>query len=305
MRATALELAWRSPDADQPNPKTANKWRDVSKTFKGGFRKDSAGHSSFKSQAQCEAVLDLDQAGNLKINADGTNAVVPESPSAAVPYPVAGRRVPATLLDGPKRAWSWQGVDASRPAIPTLVVEWQPPIVNPDGTELILGGNGTLKLETLSVADRTISPPSPDNAPAGEVLRLPTFRVQGANPPAANIGEIRDAAIRDVMRANASAGQVRMLNAAVWRWLASELITGESGGKHFDTGVDRKCYTKKVPYKCYGVQKGMPRFGPPSGFGLGQHDPPLSLDDLWSFYAHLRGGVEFLIMKKGGAPTAT
>jgi hypothetical protein len=45
----------------------------------------------------------------------------------------------------------------------------------------------------------------------------------------------------------------------------------------------------------------MPTFGPPSGFGLGQHDPPLSLDDLWSFYANIREGMKFLIMTKGGA----
>jgi hypothetical protein len=55
-----------------------------------------------------------------------------------------------------------------------------------------------------------------------------------------------------------------------------------------------------APYQCHGVQAGMPRFGAPSGFGLIQHDPPLGLDDLWSFYANVRQGMKFLIMTKGG-----
>jgi hypothetical protein len=124
--------------------------------------------------------------------------------------------------------------------------------------------------------------------------------VKGANP-AGGVDYIKDAAIRDVLHANPNAGQVQMLDAAVWRWLADRLISHESGGNHFDTSIFRQTYRKTLPYQCHGHQAGMPTFGPPSGFGLGQHDPPLSLDDLWSFYANIREGMKFLIMTKGGA----
>jgi hypothetical protein len=305
--AFAIELAWRSPDADLPNPKTENKYRDVDKTFRGAFRKDSDGDPSFESQTLCEATLDIDVSGKLKIGDDGASAVVSETPYAATPYPIDGRRIAATLLDGASRAWGWQGGNVS---IPALVVEWQPPIATPEGYELILGGNGTLKLEKLVVDDQAILPPkppeedddddSPDSTADAAVMSLPTFRVKGTNPPADAIEKIRDAAIHDVMRANPNAGQVRMLNAEVWRWLAARLVAHESGGKHFDTSTGRVPYRKMAPYQCHGVQAGMPRFGAPSGFGLIQHDPPLGLDDLWSFYANVRQGMKFLIMTKGG-----
>jgi hypothetical protein len=294
----AMQLAWRSPDADLPNPKTTNPYCDVSKTFQGGFRQGSDDTLSFESQTLSEATLDTDVAGKLKIGDDGTSSVVSATPYAAVPYPVEGRRTPATVLDGAKRSWGWRGTDAS---IPALVIEWQPPVATPEGFELILGGNGTLKLEKLSVDEREISPPKTEGSADVDLPSLPVFRVKGANPASSAIEEIRDAAIRDVMAANSGAAQVRMLGIPVWRAICARILKGESRGMHFGDKVDPAVYRGKTPYQCHGLQAGMPSFGAPSGFGLGQHDPPRSLEDMWSFYENMRVGVKIMIVDKGGS----
>jgi hypothetical protein len=44
----------------------------------------------------------------------------------------------------------------------------------------------------------------------------------------------------------------------------------------------------------------MPKFGAPAGHGLGQHDPPRSVQDMWNFYEHIRVGIEELIVTHYG-----
>jgi hypothetical protein len=46
----------------------------------------------------------------------------------------------------------------------------------------------------------------------------------------------------------------------------------------------------------------MPNFGGPAGYGLAQHDPPRTRQELWDFYEHIRVGMEILILTDFGLP---
>jgi hypothetical protein len=74
----------------------------------------------------------------------------------------------------------------------------------------------------------------------------------------------------------------------------------ESGGEQFSTGVHRAPFRERTPFQCHGLQSGMPKFGAPAGYGIGQHDPPRSVQDMWNFYEHLRLGIEELIVTRYG-----
>jgi hypothetical protein len=290
-------------------------------TFKGTFRgkrpaqaADAAatGPSAspptvkYDSGAMVPGTIDIEDDGNLKVSSSGASAVEVDPPYAAAPYPLAGRRVPGLWLDQRLRSWGWT---TDGPAIPTLVLEWQPPVVTVERSgfaEIMLGGDGKLEVGQLTFAGKSVvrpsaAPTTPSSAPAGPLLALPTFRVKGDNPAEASAVEsLVDAAVQDVMAAHPNDGPVQMLSAEAWKKLARNLMFHESGGQHFSTGVIRAPFRERTPFQCHGLQSGMPKFGAPAGYGLGQHDPPRSLQDMWNFYEHVRLGIEMLITKEFG-----
>jgi hypothetical protein len=322
----ALTLSWRGPDADLPGPPKKNgaqrnDYASVSMTFKGTFRgkkpaqpadgTETAPPASsptvkYDSGAMVLGMIDIEDDGHLKVSAKGASTVEVDPPYAAAPYPLSGRRVPGLWLDQRLRSWGWT---TDGPAVPTLVIEWQPPIVTAERsgfTEIMLGGDGMLEVAQLTFAGNSVvrpssAPTSPSSTAPGSLLALPIFRVKGDNPAEASaIESLVDAAVQDVMAAHPNDRPVQMLSAEVWKKLARNLMFHESGGQHFSTGVSRAPFRERTPFQCHGIQSGMPKFGAPAGYGLGQHDPPRSLQDMWNFYEHVRLGIEMLITKEFG-----
>jgi len=322
----ALTLSWRGPDDDLPGPPrkgggARNRYSKISMTFKGAFRgKKSAqqgvGNATsapasaptveYDASAMVLGTIDIEDDGNLKVSKDGTSTVEIDPPYAAAPYPVSGRRIPTLWLDQRLRTWGWT---TDGPVVPTLVLEWQPPIVEAKQkglTEVMLGGDGKLEVAQMSFAGKAVARPSansspPSDTPAGPLLALPTFRVKGDNPANGDaVDGLIDAAIRDVMAAHPNDGPVQMLSAAVWKHLVGRLMLHESAREHFSPQIERSVYRRTAPFQCYGIQSGMPKFGAPAGYGIGQHDPPRSLQDMWNFYEHIRLGIEELIATQYG-----
>ena len=317
-----LTLSWRGPDDDLPGPAkkgggARNPYSSVSMSFKGTFRGPStaqqgssavpAGPASpkvkYDAGATVVGTIDIEDDGSLKVSKDGASTVAVKPPYAAAPYPAPGRRVPALWLGQRMRSWGWT---ADGPVVPSLVLEWQPPIVTADRNgfaEIMLGGDGKLEVANLTFAGKPVLRPSADSASpaASPLLALPKFRVKGDNPAEASAVEnLVDAAVEEVMAAHPNDGPVQMLSAAVWKKLARNLMFHESGGQHFSTSVSRAPFRERTPFQCHGLQSGMPKFGAPAGYGLGQHDPPRSLQDMWNFYEHVRLGIEMLITKEFG-----
>jgi hypothetical protein len=320
----ALILSWRGPDDDLPSRtkkgELRNKYAHVSQTFKGTFRGKKVAQPSattasmpaasspkvkYDPSAMVVGTIDIEDDGNLKVSSNGAGTVEVDPPYAAAPYPTPDRRVPALWLDQRLRSWRWT---TDGPVVPTLVLEWQPPIVEVkrnDFTEIMLGGDGKLEVEQLTFAGKPVArpsadPTSPSSAPRGPLLTLPTFRVKGDNPPTEEVERLVDAAVEKIMAAHPNDGPVQMLSDKVWKKLARQLVLHESAGEHFSPRVGRAVYRRPAPFQCYGIQSGMPKFGAPAGYGLGQHDPPRSLQDMWNFYEHIRLGIEELIVTHYG-----
>lgn len=343
----ALELGWRGPDADVPGPERRpgvprNEFADVTMTFSGSFRgpkkevgADGAGgddddapppakvEAHFDAGSVLSTTVDIDEDdGTLRVEEDGSNSLQPDFPWAAAPFPSDKRRAPKVWLAERSRVWGVWGWKGDGPVVPALVFEWQPAVVtigrNRQATEIMLGGNGRLRVGKLAIAGTPVTrapaaePGAADgaegegagaeaSAATAALLELPAFRVKGNNPedPRA-LDELLTAAVSDVMAANRTSGSASMLKAAAWKRLSEMLMFHESGGHHFDTSVQRAVFRERIPYQCHGIQAGMPKFGAPAGYGLGQHDPPRSLQDMWSFYEHIRKGVEMLIVTEFG-----
>lgn len=316
----ALNLSWRGPDDDLPtfkkNGDPRNPYSHFSTTYRGSIRgeKDSpaTGGTSVANRPPSPAVysptaelvgtIDIEDDGNLKVSAVGASTVEIDPPYASIPYPTAGRRVPTLWLDQRLRPWGWT---AGGPVVPTLVLEWQPPIIEPKRkgfTEVMLGGDGRLELVALSFAGKHVTRPRDGSTspPETSLLALPTFRVKGENPSSAEVSAIIDAAVEDVVAAHPNAGPVRMLSAKVWKELAHRLMSHESGGRQFSESVGRAAFGERTPFQCHGIQSGMPKFGAPAGYGIGQHDAPRSTQDMWNFYEHIRLGIEELAVTTYG-----
>jgi hypothetical protein len=119
--------------------------------------------------------------------------------------------------------------------------------------------------------------------------------VKGDNPSRAEVTKLVDAAVEDVVAAHATEGPTQMLPLRVWKELAHRVVFHESGGEQFGTGVHRAPFRERTPFQCHGLQSGMPNFGAPAGYGIGQHDPPRSVQDMWNFHEHIRIGIEELV----------
>jgi hypothetical protein len=319
----ALTLSWRGPDDDLPSMKDGklrNKYSSVSQTFRGTLRSkkieqqgagpagtpsSSSPKIKYDSNAVVLGTIDIEDDGNLKISSKGTSTVEVEPPFAAAPYPLPERRVPALWLDQRLRSWRWT---TDGPAVPTLILEWQPPIVEvkrDDFTEIMLGGDGKLEIEQLTFAGKAVTRPSADPtpqsaSPSGALLALPDFRVKGDIPAKEEVEKLVDNAVENLTATHPNDGPVQMLSEMVWKKLARRLLLHESGCQHFSPYVERSVYRRPVPFQCHGIQSGMPKFGAPAGYGLGQHDPPRSVQDMWNFYEHIRIGIEELIVTHYG-----
>jgi hypothetical protein len=229
-----------------------------------------------------------------------------EIPDAFVPsvtparFPVAGRRLPRAVLDV-SRPW---GRHAGAATLRAFVIEWQPRIAGRAGEELIRGGDGVLELSVSVDGQRiegglmagtggVLSAPSPRVPDA----RLPRFRVMGTNPaPPPDVVALIDALVAEYFTAHAAQPHVALLSLNCWQITARLIFQHENGGnRHFE---QRAPSTRRIRFQgaSYGLQRDMPLFGPPHGYGFGQLDsPPVNqgADDgpAWSFLENIRRAV--------------
>src|SRR5829696_7396288 len=262
------------------------------------------------------------------------NALV--SAPAAVNFPVAGRRLPQVIVSGQTRRW---GRDGAAPLQETLVIEWQPRVVSPGpgqndnvdvsrrtGSEIMRGGDGVLTLGSVAIAGEPIDaglipagagvtpPPAP-------LIELPRFRARGPNPPPPHDALI-NALVEDYFNRNTAAARIALLPLAVWQDTIRRILRHEAG-RQFEDFVIHPRHTLRFPRRIgnqiqrwrYGLELDMPIFGPPHGYGYGQHDnPPVSNDGAWSFFENLKESVRRVMEDKatgaynqiraGGAPNA-
>ena len=143
-------------------------------------------------------------------------------------------------------------------------------------------------------------------ASASPVVRLAPFRVAGVNPagPPEEMDAIVEAAVREYFSLHAGEAYVQALPLAAWAVTLRLLIRHESRGVHFGVlGMDVVSNFGVAPY--YGKQRGMPLFGPPHGYGLGQLDnPPVTDDACWSFIGNVKAAVALVMGSKAAEALA-
>ncbi len=275
----ALNLLWDGPDAATEHPRCysyAQAWE-------------------LKEQ---KAILKIDK--DLNVSATFDPAPKP------IPFPLAGRRAPAVLFDKQKRKW---GRHAGASEHESLVIEWQPKMVDDAGIEAVRGGDGMLSLDSLAIAAVDVLPPAVDDP----VVLLPRFRVQGVNP-IADLNTTIELAVKEYYNAHRGEPSVAALTLNTWIYTVKRILNHEAKKtqfgfllEHFTSHEDKYCYKDPPkndhPYGAtqyyYGLEKHMPLFGPPHGYGMGQLDTPAVTDDgAWSFVGNIRGSVRLLMAEK-------
>ena len=254
---------------------------------------------------------------NVIISAQGVErSTVPATPA----FPVAGRRTPLLIVSGRPSPW---GRHAGATVKDALAVEFQPWVVKPDGSEVIRGGDGVLEMLSAKINRRSIrdwAPPEPAGAAPAPDMRLPRFRVRSrTNPipggpvipggdriPIAQAEAVVEALVDDYFNdprpdvQGLTHGQrvhVALLALACWRTTAVRIFRHENrGGRPFyrqfyEGRADRVTYDRNHPvcHLDFGIQGGMPLFGPPHGYGFGQLDEPVVTEDqAWSLIENIR-----------------
>lgn len=226
------------------------------------------------------------------VDAQGRVASALSPAPTAMAFPVAGRRLPQVIVSNQTRRWGREG---AAPLQDTVVIEWQPRIVNGAGEEIMRGGDGDLTLENLTIAGEPVDPglipagtgvaPPPATTPA---VDLPRFRVRGLDPPPPHDALI-DALVAEYVNRNAAVARVALLPLAVWQETIRLILTHEAGRQFENRGAGRRRFAGTY----YGHEQDMPFFGAPHGYGYGQHDnPPVSDDGAWSFFENLKETIE-------------
>ena len=274
-----ITLSWDGPDSGTGSPRLFN------------YTEDFTG--------RVVATVRLDAAGMLDgVDATG-NAAGAIAPAPAVPgFPATGRRAPNVIVSGQTRPW---GRQAGAPVQDTVVIEWQPRIVNGAGGEVLRGGDGRIAVVAASIGGARIDRGRLSGGgapPAAEPdLGLPRFRVAGLNLAGSSNALVNEL-VREHHAANAALGRVRMLPLAVWQETIRLIIAHESGRQFENRGAGRRLLDGLF----YGHEQDMPFFGGPHGYVWGQLDtPPVTVDGAWSFLENLRETVRQVMEDKGGA----
>ena len=305
-----LRLSWDGPDA-------------AASAFAAPFPRPNQRHAYTldlpRVPAQVTAVLSYDERGRLT---DPHGSTTPADPAGALPgalqpapqpapYPVAGRRLPEVRV-GQLRTW---GREPGAVQLPSLVVEFQPSVENATGAEAIRGGDGDLRVDDLSLDGTPVDPgvvagggPAP---PAGSpLLRLPTFRVYGDNPPAAQVEDVVRVLVREYVTAHAAATHLAPLTQDCWVETVLRILRLESGRRYrqFDErGAGRWRFARQGGAWWFGTENAMPLFGPPHGYGIGQLDlfssPQRGAndDEVWNWVENLRSAVLVVLADKAVA----
>jgi len=144
--------------------------------------------------------------------------------------------------------------------------------------------------------------------PSSPPLALPLIRVAGVNLPQANALALLDRIVRSAI----PAAGLFFISQNCWVQTARMTILGEAGGRMLNNGTFVHPTTVKVQGRAhfFGVEAGMPIFGPPNGYGVCQLDPPTNGTPtgtspqanfgrfdrrLWDYEANIERGVELLV----------
>jgi outer membrane protein OmpA-like peptidoglycan-associated protein len=297
-----LTLAWDGPDSGNPDGYTHSDPFPFAETVQLHFGR----------QGQL-----LDSTGaNLQVGANGEIPGAVNPAPAAATFPVTGRRRPVVAV-GLQRPW---GRQAGAPMKDAVLIELQPLLVDTNGREIMRGGDGSLELTSLTlggqrihrglVPDATGAPQDPAAAVADALL--PPFRVRGLNPAMTEINTLIDALVTEFFNGHATAAAVGMLSLTRWQNTVRSIVAHESATVqgHFDrrgNGAARRGFGGQR----FGHEFGLPAFGAPHGYGLGQLDtisiPPLPAgqpsrhcnpDEVWSFLENLRSAVTVVMQEK-------
>ena len=275
-----LTLSWDGPDAHVVHPR-----RYLYKT-------------PFPESQKATIRLEANNNALQGVGADGAVANAFDPAPTALDFPVTGRRLPQVVVSGVTRAW---GRQQGSPAKDTILLEWQPKIVDDAGKEILRGGDGRLTLKEGKIANTPISrglnssQAGPVEPPAADpAMRTPRFRVIGSNPLVADVQTLADALVQEYYDAHNTNPIVTFLSVACWQYMVRRILIHESG-KQFDTRA-KMSQVSWVSSDWYGLENNMPIFGPPHGYGYGQHDNPrVTHDACWSFLENIRGSVKLLM----------
>jgi len=254
--------------------------------------------------AAVAVALDLDATDRLDgvTNRVATKAFTPAP--TALTFPVATRRAPQARFDD-QRPW---GRVAGATSASTLIVEFQPSIVN-GAQEVMRTGDADLSVTGLQLdgaalrvgrdpqGSSFVAPPA-----AQQPLKVPTIRVCGTTPAAADINALIDALVTEFFNANSTRAHVAQLPVARWQETVRRIVRHESGNpplQHFETrGAGRRAFGVAV----FGHEQHMPLFGAPAGFGLGQLDnPPVTRNQMFSYLEGLRASIDLIMNAKARA----
>jgi hypothetical protein len=271
-----LELAWDGPCAESGEDRS--------------FRS----RDSFNRGNQQKFTLSLADDGSV------TTLITPTP--VPIPFPIPDRPLPTAKLKGEKRGWGRLAGSSPQDA---LIFEWQPRLVDSADHEIIRGGYGELRLDSLKVAGANVPvgldwDPDTDNTtlpPATPVMILPTFRVSGLNPTG-SLDPIIDCAVEEYWNTHPGEPRVLALPMAMWQVTMRRLFHHESKGVHYGTlNLAIVDLVGSPPF--YGKPDGLPLFGPPHGYGIGQLDnPPVTADACWSFRENIRFAVDLVMGAK-------
>ncbi|MGZ4649650.1 MAG: hypothetical protein ACXV3A_03830, partial [Kineosporiaceae bacterium] len=238
------------------------------------------------------------------------------APQAAA-FPLPGRRLP-TVRVGPSRRW---GRAAGDPVLPSLVMEFQPS-VQVAGGEAIRGGDGILSIDGVTLDGNAVDAGAPATGanpppPGAPLLQLPTFRIYGQNPPAPQVEDAVRVLVRDYVSRHAADAHIAPLTPACWIETVLRILRHESGGQYrqFDErGAGRRRFRRQAQGVTgtwwFGTENGMPLFGPPHGYGIGQLDlfgtPPAGATDeqVWNWVENLRAAVGIVLGEKAASAWA-
>jgi hypothetical protein len=143
---------------------------------------------------------------------------------------------------------------------------------------------------------------------------LPTVRVYGQNPTPAQVEDTVRTLVTDYVTRHAADDHIAPLSLACWVETVLRILRHESGGRYrqFDEGgAGRRRFRRQVQGVTgtwwFGTENGMPLFGPPHGYGIGQLDlfgmPPAGATDeqVWNWVENLRAAVTVVLAEKAAA----
>jgi len=295
-----LMLAWDGPD---------NASGHAARHY--AFREDYSSSPSFSAPQTVELFFNhlgqLVDADGKQVTEAGGAAPEPFNPMpSVVPFPTENRRLPRVLLSGQQRPW---GRKAGATLLDTVVIELQPRLSVMNGTdevERVRGGDGVFELRTMTEDGQAVdagrlaganaqlaAPP-----PTDPLASVPRFRVRGKDLTATEYKTLIDQLVHLTLTSGTPPPNAARATEAEWKTTMKNTINHETGFHQFD---QRAVFHQRFRGLHYGSEFGMPEFGPPGGYGLGQLDPPPDDDTVWDFVANIKQSIHVLMVDKGDA----